>query len=62
MQGSPYSILVCRNYFALNVPSKIVDDGGRLSEPWGIALNKDGKLAVTDESNHCVYIFDGKVR
>ena len=37
IQGSPYSVSVCRNYCALNVPSKIVNDDGRLGKPWGIA-------------------------
>ena len=60
IQGSPYSVSVCRNYFALNVPSKIVDDDGRMGQPWGIAFGKDGMWAVADHSNHCVYIFDSQ--
>ena len=60
IQGSPYSISVCRNYFALNVPSKTVNDDGRLGEPWGIAFGKDGMWAVADRPNHCVYILDSK--
>ena len=59
IQGSPYSVR-CRNYFALNVPSKTVNDDGRLGEPWGIAFGKDGMWAVADRSNHCVYIFDSQ--
>ena len=59
IQGSPYSVR-CRNYFALNVPSKIVNDDGRLGEPWGIAFGKDGMWAVADTTNHCAYIFDSK--
>ena len=58
IQGSPYNVSVCRNYFALNVPSKIVDDDGRMGKPWGIAFGKDGMWAVADHSKHCVYIFD----
>ena len=59
IQGSPYSVR-CRNYFALNVPSKTVNDDGRLGKPWGIAFGKDGMWAVADFSNHCVYIFDSQ--
>ena len=59
IQGSPYSVR-CRNYLALNVPSKTVNDDGRLGEPWGIAFGKDGMWAVADHSNHCVYIFDSQ--
>ena len=44
IQGSPYSVR-CRKYFALNVPSKIVNDDGRLGQPWGIAFGKDGMWA-----------------
>ena len=60
IQGSPYSVSVCRNYFALNVPSKIVNDDGRMGKSWGIAFGKDGMWAVADHSNHCVYIFDSQ--
>ena len=60
IQGSPYSVSVCRNYFALNVPSKTVNDDGRLGQPFGIAFGKDGMWAVAGFSNHCVYIFDSQ--
>ena len=60
IQGSPYSVSVCRNYFALHFPSKIVNDDGRMGQPWGIAFGKDGMWAVADHSNHCVYIFDSQ--
>ena len=56
IQASPYSVR-CRNYFALNVPSKTVNGDGRLGGPFGIAFGKDGMLAVVDCSNNCVYIF-----
>ena len=59
IKGSPYSISVQnRNYHSLNVPSNIVDNGGTMGTPWGIAFGKDGMWAVADHSNHCVYIFD----
>ena len=60
IKGSPYSISVHRNYHSLSVPSKIINDGGRMGEPWGIAFGKDGMWAVSDHSNHCVYIFDSQ--
>ena len=56
IQGSPYSVSVCRNYFALNVPSKIVDDDGRMGQPSGIAFSKDGMGAVAYRYNRHVYI------
>ena len=57
IQGSPS---VSRNYCTLSVPNKMVDDSGRMGRPWGIAFGKDGVWAVTDTSNHCVYIFDSE--
>ena len=63
VKGSPCSVQVVQvlpQYSALDKPSKIVNNGGRMGEPWGIAFGKDGVWAVTDYSNHCVYIFDNK--
>ena len=59
IKGSPYSIVVGRNYQAFE-HSKIVNDNGSMSGPEGIAFSKDGMWAVADWSNHCVYIFDDK--
>ena len=59
IQGSPYSVL-CRNYLGLNVPSKIINDDGRMGESFGIAFDKGGQWAVADTTNHCVYIFDSQ--
>ena len=58
IKDSPYSITVHRDYSVLRSPSKILNDDGRMGRPWGIAFGKDGMWAVTDYSNHCVYIFD----
>ena len=58
IKGSPFSVTVHRNYLALKGPNKIINDGGKMGEPWGIAFSKDGMWAVADHSNHCVYIFD----
>jgi len=60
IKGSPYSIVVCRNYQAINLPDKILNNNGTMSKPWGIGFGKHGVWAVADESNHCVYIFDGQ--
>ena len=59
IKGSPYSVQT-RQYSAINKPSKIVNDGGRMGHLWGIAFGKDGVWAVVDHSNHCVCIFDSQ--
>ena len=58
IKGSPYSIVVGRNYQAIDKPSKIVNNNGSMSKPWGIAFGRNGLWAVVDYSNDCVYIFD----
>ena len=60
INGSPCSVSVRRNYHAVSIPNKIVNLGGTMGEPWGIAFGKDGVWAVTDHSDHCVYIFDSQ--
>ena len=57
IKGSPYSVHVGPQY---SKPDKIVSDGGRMDQPWGIACGNDGVWAVVDQLNHCVYIFDGQ--
>ena len=59
IKGSPYSIVVGRNYQTI---SKIVNDNGSMGKPWGVAFGRNGLWAVADHdySNHCVYIFDDK--
>jgi len=60
IKGSPYSIVVFRNYQALHSQScKIVNNSGSMGQPWGVAFGKNGVWAVADYSNHCVYVFDG---
>ena len=59
IKGSPYSVMV-RDYTSVNKPSKIVNNDGNMGRPWDIAFGKNGMWAVTDWSNHCVYIFDGE--
>ena len=61
LKGSPYSIAVRgRNYQAIDKPSKIVNANGSMGYPWSIAFGRNGLWAVTDNTNHCVYIFDDK--
>ena len=60
IRGSPYSIVVGRNYQRINMPDEIVNDNGNMNRPRGIAFGKDGMWVVADQSNHCVYIFNGQ--
>ena len=59
IRESPYSIVVGRNYQGIDMPDEIVNDNGSMSGPWGIAFGKDGMWVVADNTNHCVYIFNG---
>ena len=60
IKGSPFNVKVHGKYTTLDKPSKvaIVNEGGRMGPPCGIAFGRDGMWAVTDSSNHCVWIFD----
>ncbi|XP_065889263.1 E3 ubiquitin-protein ligase TRIM71-like [Dysidea avara] len=60
IRGSPYSIVVGRNYQGINMPDEIVNDNGSMRYPWGIAFGKDGMWVVVDYSKNCVYIFNGQ--
>ena len=60
IKGSPYSVMVCRDYKSVEKPLKIINDSGNMCYPWAIACGRDGVWAVTDDSYHCVYIFDGQ--
>ncbi|XP_065907091.1 tripartite motif-containing protein 2-like [Dysidea avara] len=59
IKGSPYSTVV-RNYKALCLPDKMMNNNGKIGQPWGIAFGKNGVWAVADCSNHCVYVFDAQ--
>ena len=58
IKGSPYSVMVCRDYKSIDKPIKIINNGGNMGYPWAIAYGRDGVWAVTDRNNF-VYIFDG---
>ncbi|XP_065907558.1 tripartite motif-containing protein 2-like [Dysidea avara] len=60
VRETPYSIVVYRNYKALNQPDKVLNDDGSLGYPCGIAVGRYGVWAVTDNSCGCVYIIDGE--
>ena len=62
IKGSPYTIMVYRDYKTVNKPRKVVNDDGKMSSPFGIAFGKDGVWAVTDYNNCYVYIFDSQDR
>ena len=56
IKGSPYSIVVGRNYQSIDKPTKIVN----MDLTWGVAFSRNGLWAVADFSNDCVCIFDDK--
>ena len=58
IKDSPFNVKVHGKYTTLDKPSKVINEGGRMGKPWGIAFGRNGMWAVTDETNHCVWIFD----
>ena len=58
IKGSPFNVKVHGKYTTIDKPSKVVNEGGRMGQPRGIAFGRDGMWAVTDDTNHCVWIFD----
>jgi len=64
IKGSPYSVMVCRDYKTIDKPIKIVNDSWTMGCPFAIAFGKDGVWAVTncntDLTCHCVYVFDSQ--
>ena len=60
IKGSPYSIVVGRNYQAVDKPSKTVNANGSIEHPEGIGFSKDGMWAVGNNSHLCVYMYDDK--
>ena len=60
IKGSPYTVNITPDYTKVTKPSKIVNNGGSMGQPWGIACGKNGVWAVADWSRHCVYVFDGQ--
>ena len=60
IKGSPYSVVAQCDYTRAGKPSKIVNNDGKMDNPWGIAFGKNGMWAAADFTKHCVYIFDGQ--
>ena len=60
IKGSPYSVIMCRDYKSVDKPIKVVNDGGNMGYPWAIAFGRDGVWAVTDCNYSCVRIIDGQ--
>ena len=58
IKGSPFNVKVHRKYITIDKPSKVVDEGRKMGQTWGIAFGMNGMWAVTDDTNHCVWIFD----
>ena len=60
IKGSPYSIMVHRDYRSVDEPIKVVNDidGEKMGNAHAIACNKDGLWALTCDGHHCVYMFD----
>ena len=58
IKGSPFNVKVHGKYTTIDKPSKVVNEGGRMGTPWAIAFGRDGMWAVTDSTNHCLWIFD----
>jgi len=57
IRGSPYSIVVGRNYQGIDMPDEIIYDNN-LKSPWGVAFSNDGKWVLVDHSGHGVCIFN----
>ena len=60
IKGSPYSVTVGRNYPAIDKPSKVIDNNGKMGVPWGIAFGNNDIWAVADYSNHCIYVYNAR--
>ena len=58
IKDSPFNVKVHGKHTTIDKPSKVVNEGGRMGYPSGIAFGRDGMWAVTDASNNRVWIFD----
>ena len=46
IRGSPYNIVVGRNYQALNLSNKTVSNNGSMGQPCGVAFGRNGVWAT----------------
>ena len=59
IKGSPFSIKVHGKYTTIDKPNKLlVNEGGRIGAPYGIAFGRNGMYAIVDCAHGCVWIFD----
>jgi len=59
IKGSPYSVVVGRNYTSLSVPSKILAIG-KQSYVGSIAFSRSGIWAIADLKNRCIKLYDNE--
>ena len=52
IKGSPFTVVVKLPVDTLGSPIEFV------SRPWGVAVNKESEIVVTEYTNHCVSVFD----
>ena len=60
IKGSPYSIVVSRDYKSINPDVKPLKTMAAMGGAYGVAYGRNGLWAVADTSNHRVHIFDDK--
>ena len=58
IKGSPFNVKVHGKYNTIDKSTKVITNDGKIGEPRGIAFGRGGMWAVTDNLNHCVWIFD----
>ena len=58
IKGSPLSFYVSKDYSKIIEPAKVIDNNGKVSYPWGVAVSSNHYWAVADYYKHTVYIFD----
>ena len=58
IKDSSFNVKAHGKYTTIDKPSKVVNEGGRMGTPYGIAFGRNGMWAVVDDTNHCVWIFD----
>ena len=54
IRGSPFSVAVKLPIYKLGTPMLSI---GGLSRPWGVVINQNGEVLVTEWSGHCVSVF-----
>ena len=58
IKGSPLSFYVSKDYSKINKPAKVINNNGKMSYPWGVAISSNHYWAVCDKDKRTVYIFD----